>query len=105
MTNSDVTNEKTLALIKLERKQKQVEQLHLKLDSYRCAPKTHHLFEKKENLKAELSQFATTAEKLMETLKNLDITNNNYITDITKKFLEFNEIHREVEDYVSVVSY
>ena len=96
---------KTLMLIKLERKQLEVERLHAKLDSYQCAPKTYPHFEIKENLKSELARFTNSTEQLKNTLKNLDITVNNYIGDFTEKFEAFNEIHQEVTDYLDVVRY
>ncbi|MDC0008378.1 hypothetical protein OAE12_01590 [bacterium] len=103
MRNSHLTVEKIPILIKLERRSKEVEQLHLKLDSYRCTPKTQGLFNQKENLKSDLNQLVETTHDLMLTLKNLDIASSNYNDDIERKFEEFNEIHQEVNAYVDVV--
>lgn len=97
--------EKNIVLIQLQRKRAVVGQLLRKLESYRFAPKTYSLFEKKENLKSGLGRFVDSTEELLGTLKMNDIKVMNYIDDVERQFEKFNSLHLEMEDYAKVVQY
>lgn len=92
-------DENTLVL-KLERHQRDLQQLQKKLNSYICEPKTYSLFERMEVLRWELEKLRSDNATIIANVKDHTRTMNDYVERIKKQFLEFNSMQKGVEDYI-----
>ncbi len=92
-------DENTLVL-KLERRQKDLQELQKKLDSYICAPKTYSLFERMEVLKWELEKLRSDNANIIANVKDHTRTMTDYVDRIKNQFREFNTMQKGVEDYI-----
>lgn len=92
--------EKNALVLKLERHQKDLLQLRLKLNSYICEPRTYSLFERIESLKNGLENLRNENAYMIATMKERKRSVDDHVERIKKQFKEFNTLQKGVEDYI-----
>lgn len=92
--------EKSALVIRLERNQKDLQQLKNKLNSYTCEPRTQSLFERIELLRKGLETLSTTNSEIISSLKDRKLMVKGYMEKAKKHLSEFTQLQKSVEDYV-----
>lgn len=101
---SDVKEfDKSSLVMRLERNQNDLRQLKSTLNSYICEPRTYSLFERIESLRHGLEDLSNTNTEIIQSLKGRKKSISNYVERAKKQFQEFNNLQRNVEDYVAGV--
>ena len=93
--------DKNALVIRLERAQKDLIQLRLQLDSYRCEPKTHVLFEYIENLKKRMEGLSSSNRDIIANIREQRKIFGINIEKAKLQFSKFNQIKSGVADYQS----
>lgn len=99
-TRSQDPLEKNTLVLKLERSQQDVGQLRNKLNSYVCEPKTYSLFERVEALKNGLDTLSHTNREIILSIREHKRNMGDYVDRVRQQFSAFNELQRDVEEYM-----
>lgn len=91
-------------ILRLERNEQYVRQLRDKLNSYVCEPNTYSLFERIQALKTGLDAFSSNNREIIATIRDHRKTVEDYVDKVKQQFSEFNELRKNVDDYVEVAS-
>jgi len=92
--------EKSKLVIRLERNQRDLDQLKNKLNAYTCEPKTPSLFERIEQLKNGLENLSASNVEILRNLKEKKKAADNYLDSIKDQFVKFNQLQANVEEYI-----
>lgn len=92
--------EKSALVIRLERNQKDLQQLQSKLNSYTCEPRTQSLFERIEILRKGLETLSTTNSEIITSLKGSKLVVQGYMERAKKQLSEFKQLQQSVEEYM-----
>tara|TARA_R110002167_G_scaffold54350_1_gene154826 strand:- start:1509 stop:1850 length:342 start_codon:yes stop_codon:yes gene_type:complete len=95
--------DKNTLVHKLERHQKDLLQLRLKLNSYICEPKTYTHFERIETLKHALENLRSENAYILVTLKERNGKMEDYAERIKKQLQQFKALQYKVEEYIKGV--
>ncbi|HEA23402.1 hypothetical protein LCGC14_2422230 [marine sediment metagenome] len=88
-------------VIRLERNQKDLLQLKSQLNSYRCEPKTHMLFEYIENLKNGMERLRISNLEIIGGLRQQRKAISDLIERAKLQLLKFNQLKEGVADYLA----
>ncbi len=89
-------------VLRLERNEKYVRQLRDKLNSYVCEPNTYSLFERLQTLKNGLDSFSRNNHEIIAAIRDHRKTVEDYVDKVKQQFSEFNELRKDVDEYVDV---
>ncbi len=92
--------EKNKLVIRLERNQRDLDQLKNKLNAYTCEPKTQSLFERIEQLKNGLENLTASNIEILQNIKEKKKAADGYIDSIRDQFIKFNQLQANVEEYI-----
>jgi cell fate (sporulation/competence/biofilm development) regulator YlbF (YheA/YmcA/DUF963 family) len=92
--------DKSTLVMRLERYQKDVDQLKCQLNSYTCEPRTHSLFERFESLKSGLETLSATNLEIIQNLKEKKKAVDSYMESAKEQFAKFHQLQQNVEEYV-----
>lgn len=93
--------DKNALLLRLERTEKDLMQLRIKLNSYRCEPRTYSLFERIETLKTGMDNLSKANREIISALRQHKKTAGDYVELAKQQFLEFQRLQNGVEEYLS----
>ena len=94
-------SDKNALVLRLERTEKDLTQLRITLNSYRCEPRTYSLFERIESLKTGMDRLSKTNREMISALREHKKTVGDYVELAKQQFLEFQRLQNGVEDYLS----
>ncbi|WP_339704766.1 hypothetical protein [uncultured Kriegella sp.] len=103
-TDAFQVKDQSALVLRLERNEQYVRQLREKLNSYVCEPNTYSLFERIQALKTGLDTFSSTNREIIAAIRDHRKTVEDYVDKIKHQFSEFNELRKNVDDYVEVAS-
>lgn len=92
--------DKSTLVMRLERNQKDLDQLKCKLNSYTCEPRTHSLFERIESLKSGLESLSAANMEIIQSLKEKKKAVDSYMESAKEQFVKFHQLQQNVEEYV-----
>ena len=101
LANPTRESDKNALVLRLERNEKELIQLRAKLSSYRCEPRTYSLFERIETLKRTMDSLSKANCEIISALREHKKTVDDYVERSKQQFLEFQQVHAGVEEYLT----
>lgn len=101
LANPTRESDKNALVLRLERTEKDLMQLRIKLNSYRCEPRTYSLFERIETLKRGMDSLSKANREIICALQEHKKTVDDYIERSKQQFAEFQRLHAGVEEYLT----
>lgn len=93
--------DKNSLLLRLERNQKELSQLRIKLSSYLCEPKTYSLFERLERLRHSMDNLNRSNKEVITILKERKKMVGDFVDRAKNQCLEFKRVQDGVDDYLA----
>lgn len=90
-----------IAVTRLERNIRDVQQLRCKLNSYHYEPKTYGMFERIESLKNDLETLKKSEQEIVTALKDLKKPPKGYNEIIKQQYSEFEHLQQGIKEYVT----
>ncbi|MGJ8736980.1 hypothetical protein D9V96_018735 [Zobellia laminariae] len=95
-------NDKNAIVVRLQRNQKDLVQLRTKLNSYRCEPKTHSLFERIESLRSKMDSLSHSNNEIISSLNSKRKIVGVQLDRAKRHLTEFRRLNEGVEEYLNI---